>query len=71
MIGEHMPTKEQIKASRQSAGLTQLQAIRILRPGSRTARTWNAWEQDKGRDMPQELWELFLLKTKKLRRSGV
>lgn len=65
-----MPTTEEIKAARLSAGLTQLQAIRVLRPASRTARTWNDWEREGGRKMPQELWELFLLKTKKLRRSS-
>ena len=63
-----MPTTQEIKAVRLSAGLTQLQAVRILRPMSRTARTWNDWES-KGRTMPQELWELFLLKTAKLRKK--
>jgi len=65
-----MPTKEEIKAARKSAGLTQLQAIRVLRPASRTARTWSTWEKDG--TMPADAWELFQLKTKKSRRrSGV
>lgn len=62
-----MPTKEQIKEAREAAGLTQLQAIRILRPASRTARTWNDWEA--GRPMPLAMWELFELKTAKLRKK--
>ena len=65
-----MPTKEQIKQAREAAGLTQLQAIRLLRPGSKTARTWLTWET-KPDSMPPEMWEYFLLKTKSApRRAG-
>lgn len=63
-----MPTKEQIKAAREAAGLTQLQAIRLLRPGSRTARTWSTWETLG--TIPADSWELFQLKAKSLRRKA-
>lgn len=66
-----MPTTEEIKRARKAAGLTQLEAIRLLRPGSKTARTWLTWET-KPDSMPLESWEYFLLKTKAARRrSGV
>jgi len=58
----------QIKAARQSAGLTQLQAIRVLRPDSKTPKTWNTWEKDG--TMSPEAWEKFLKLTKKARRRS-
>jgi hypothetical protein len=62
-----MPTTEEIKRARKAAGLTQLEAIRVLRPGSKTARTWLKWERSG--EIPSDSWELFLIKTKAARKK--
>lgn len=61
------PTKEEIRAAREAAGMTQFQAASIV---SRERLAWHRWEAGDPIDMA--CWELFLLKTKAARRrSGV
>ena len=58
----HSPTKEQVRTSRLSLGLTQSQAGALV---GVTDRTWRYWESG-FRAMPGSKWELFNLKTKEL-----
>lgn len=58
------PTKEEIRATRQSAGLSQTAAAVLIHS---TLRTWQDWEAGKTA-MHAGLWELFLLKVKKRRK---
>lgn len=62
----HSPTKEQVKATRESAGLTQAEAAALL---YLTVKAWGAWEQGVRRMSPG-YWELFNLKIKKIKGRG-
>lgn len=53
------PTPSEIKLARESAGMTQDQAARVVWT---TQRTWARYESG-DRAMHRGLWELFLLKT--------
>jgi len=68
MIFPDCPTPEQIKQARESAGLTQTQAAELIYKG---LRTWQGWESANGssghRNMDPAFWELFLLKTKRIK----
>ncbi len=52
------PLPAEIRAARQSAGLTQTQAAALIHG---TMRAWQEWEAG-NRRMHPGLWELFLLK---------
>jgi len=52
-------TKEQIRAKRNAAGLTQTQAARLIHS---KMRTWQDWEGGVAQMHPG-LWELFAIKT--------
>lgn len=54
------PTPEQIRASRESAGLTQHQAA--MRVGLKSGMRWSEYERGERRPHPV-LWELWLLRT--------
>lgn len=56
------PDKEQIRAARISAGLTQTQAAEIIYSG---LRQWQKWESGEHRMHPA-LFELFLIKTNQI-----
>jgi DNA-binding transcriptional regulator YiaG len=58
------PTPEQIKESRQQAGLTQTEAAALVYV---ELRAWQHWEAGT-RPMHAGLWELFQLKTKRRRK---
>lgn len=53
------PTPEQVRAARESAGLTQTKAGELI---FGTRRTWADWEGG-ARKMPPAAWHLFLLFT--------
>lgn len=53
------PTSEQVRAARQSAGLTQTAAGELIHC---SLRTWQQWEAGH-REMHPAFWELFLMKT--------
>jgi DNA-binding transcriptional regulator YiaG len=55
-------TREDVKAARASAGLTQAAAARLI---SNSIDNWQNWEQGRN-SMRLGLYELFLLKTGKL-----
>jgi len=55
----NIPTKEQIRAKRNAAGLTQTQAARLIHS---KMRTWQDWESGVAQMHPG-LWELFTIKT--------
>jgi DNA-binding transcriptional regulator YiaG len=61
-----MPTKEEIKAARLQAGLTQEEAGRLVGTGW---KYWQQWEYGK-RPMRPPIWELFLIKTNTARRRS-
>jgi DNA-binding transcriptional regulator YiaG len=52
------PSREQIRAARKAAGLTQTQAAELIYAG---LRTWQDWEAGVA-SMHPGLWELFRLK---------
>jgi len=57
------PTPAEVRAARESAGLTQAQAAALVHA---TTRNWQQWEQASGsnvRRMHPGLLELFRLKT--------
>lgn len=54
------PTKSEIRAAREAAGLTQTQAADMVRS---TCRAWQQWEAG-DRRMHPAFWELFNLKVK-------
>lgn len=54
------PAPEDIRAGRESAGLTQTAASMLVHS---TLRRWQEWEEGKHRMHPG-LWELFQLKTR-------
>lgn len=60
------PSPATIRTAREKLQLTQTQAAAIVH---RTLRAWQGWEAPIGstghRHMPQDTWELFLIKTKK------
>ena len=53
------PSPEQIRASREAAGLSQSAAAVLIHS---TLRTWQDWEAGKARMHPG-LWELFRIKS--------
>jgi len=53
------PTKLQIVAAREKAGLTQTEAAKLI---YKALRTWQQWEAG-SRDMDPAYWELFKIKT--------
>lgn len=53
------PSPEQVRAARETAGLTQTQAGQAV---FGTLRTWQDWESGQRRMHPG-LWTLFLLRT--------
>jgi DNA-binding transcriptional regulator YiaG len=63
------PTPSDVKAARDSCGLTQTEAARLI---YKSLRAWQSWEAEKGtinhREMCPALFELFNLK-KGLRRA--
>lgn len=60
-----MTTPDQIRAARESAGLTQKQAAELVHTHP---VTWAKWEGGTYKMHPG-LWELFLIKTQGKRRS--
>ena len=52
------PTKEQVRAAREAAGLTQTAAARLIYS---TMRAWQEWEAG-NRRMHPGLWELYQIK---------
>ena len=60
MSHELCPSKEQIKAARVAAGLTQEQAAAVVYRNSLTR--WSEWETGMV-PMQPAVWELFLFKT--------
>ena len=67
-----VPTPAQIRAAREAAGLTQAEAAELVHAAS--YRTWQNWEVDANdkehRDMGLAEWELFLIKTRQMRKGG-
>ena len=57
------PTPEQIKQARKDAGLTQTQAAALIH---KTCRCWQQYEAG-DRKMDYALYELFLIKTGKIK----
>lgn len=55
----HVPTGEEITRAREKAGLTQPASAELVYT---SLRTWQEWEQGRGRMHPAA-FELFLLKT--------
>jgi DNA-binding transcriptional regulator YiaG len=58
------PTAAEVRAARETAGLTQAEAAELIYS---TLRAWQNWEADGGeeaRRMHPGLFELFVLKTK-------
>lgn len=55
-----MPSPSDIRAARNSAGLTQERAARLI---GATRRAWQEWEAGR-RNMPPAKWELFQQKIK-------
>lgn len=53
------PTPEEVRAARESAGLSQTSAAERIHS---TLRTWQDWEAGKARMHPG-LWELFRIKS--------
>lgn len=58
------PSPSDIVAARKERGLTQTAAAALL---GRSLSAWQRWEYGT-RTMPTGLWELFLLKTRKLKK---
>ena len=54
------PTKEEIKAARSSAGLSQPAAAALI---YKSVIAWKKWESGE-RKMPADTWELFNIKVK-------
>lgn len=52
------PTPDEVKIAREAAGLTQVEAARLIYV---TERAWQRYEAGE-RQMPAGYWELFLLK---------
>jgi putative transcriptional regulator len=59
------PAPADVRAAREAAGLTQTQAAHLIHS---TLRAWQEWEAA-NRRMHAGLWELFLLKTHRLRQK--
>lgn len=60
------PLPEEIRAARESAGLTQSAAAELVHSGM---RAWQMWEAG-DRRMHPGLWELFCMKTADTRDRG-
>ncbi len=60
------PVPEEIKAARETAGLTQTEAAALL---YKTARVWQMWEAG-DRRMDPAFWELFRIKLAASNNSG-
>lgn len=58
------PTPAEVRAARDAAGLTQAQAAAVVHAD---LRSWQKWEGGE-RTMHVAFWELFLIKTKAVRR---
>lgn len=54
------PTPQEIKAKRESLGLTQKQAAELI---YKKVLSWNRYERDNGK-IKRADWEMFLIKTK-------
>jgi putative transcriptional regulator len=69
MLAVKQPSPAEIRAAREAARLTQTAAAELVHA---ELRTWQHWEStadaDDRRAMPLASWELFLLKTKGMRR---
>jgi putative transcriptional regulator len=71
------PTPAEIRAAREAAGLSRQQAAELVHAldadGQGSYRTWQNWELDaaspQARSIPLAAWELFLIKTEKLRQK--
>ena len=63
-----LPTAQEVRLARRETGLTQRQAGKMVHSG---ARTWRKWEtspsKDDNRQMPAAVWDLFLIKSRRLR----
>jgi hypothetical protein len=61
------PTPEDVRAARESAGMTPDQAGEQVSGAKLPRRTWEKWEKptetDNYREIPLATWELFLLMT--------
>ncbi|MEO9231611.1 MAG: helix-turn-helix domain-containing protein [Devosia sp.] len=55
------PTKGEVKAARERAGLTQKESGEVVSVG---VRTWQKWEYGE-QPMKQAIWELYNIKTKR------
>lgn len=71
-----MPSPTEIRATRESLGLSQWQAgelvgcaISVGAHGQKTCRAWRAWESGV-RNMPGAKWELFQLKAAAIQRES-
>jgi len=64
------PTPTEIKAARLAAGLTQTEAAKVVYV---QLLAWQRWESEETvpthRTMPASTWELFLIKTKGMRKG--
>lgn len=62
-----VPRPDEVRAARESAGLTPDSAGALVSSSKQPRRTWEKWEKEIGtdnhREMPQATWELFLLLT--------
>jgi DNA (cytosine-5)-methyltransferase 1 len=63
------PSPEEIKAARLAAGLTQTEAAKLVHCTKRAWQMWEAEEEAPHRTMHPAMWELFLEKTKDLRKE--
>ena len=57
------PSPAEVRAARESAGLTQAQAAALVHSGERNWRQWEAEDVPSARRMHPGLWELFRLKS--------
>lgn len=65
-----LPAAEEVRSARVEAGLTQRQAGKMVHTGQ---KTWAKWEtastKKDNRQIPGAIWELFLIKSLRLRPS--
>jgi DNA-binding XRE family transcriptional regulator len=64
------PSPAEIKSTRLAAGLTQTEAANLVYV---SLKGWQRWETEEAltthRTMPAATWELFLMKTKEMRKE--